>query len=161
MLGRHVDDPEGMEDKPGKTKGLGLLPVKTVIQSPKTTTLSSFSWNNIKGEGYEIHMGYTERIKGSALFKVNSRNKKKCCDFDGCITDDGKIAGTYMHGMFDSVKIRMKWLHLIGIKDIVSNENQGENSHLSCKDKDYTLLKEHFEKYVNFKKIMITTGIKI
>ena len=167
MLGEYVDDPEGTEDKPGKTKGLGLLPVKTVIKSPKTTTLSSFSWNGMRGEGYEIHMGFTERIatepdKGSALFKVNARNRDKCSDYDGCITDDKKIAGTYMHGLFDSDEIRSAWLKLVGIKnhtfDIFMDKEDSKNS-ISCKDRDYALLKEHFEKYIDFNKIVKTTGI--
>ncbi len=167
MLGEYVDDPEGVEDKPGKTKGLGLLPVRTVIKSPKTTTLSSFSWNGLKGDGYEIHMGYTERIKGSALFKVSARNKEKCHDSDGCITDDKKIAGTYMHGLFDSPAIRMKWMEFMGIKQInstdkdVNNNINDRDNDLYSKDRDYTLLKEHFEKYVDLTEIIQSAEIKI
>lgn len=161
MLGAYVDDPHGMEDKPGKTRGLGLLPVRTIIKYPKTTTLSSFSWDGLPGEGYEIHMGYTERIKGAALFKVSTRNKEQCNDFDGCITDDKKIAGTYMHGLFNSAGIRDKWLDIIGIKDIESNEKKDDTNGISGKDKEYALLKEHFEKYVDFQKIMTATGIQL
>ncbi len=168
ILGEYVDDPEGMEDKPGKTKGLGLLPVRTVIKSPKTTTLSAFSWNDLKGEGYEIHMGATKLIKGSALFKVDSRNKIKCNDHDGCITDDKKIAGTYMHGLFDSAEIRAKWLQVIGIKllnidnpNLNADEGQNETGSIQSKNRDYDLLKEHFEKHVDLQKIVQAVGIKI
>lgn len=167
MLGEYVDDPEGTEDKPGKTKGLGLLPVKTVIKSPKTTTISRFSWNGMGGEGYEIHMGFTEPVKtlpdkGSALFNVISRNREKCSDHDGCITDDKKIAGTYIHGLFDSNEIRSAWLELVGIKvpasGVFMDRKEGTN-YISGKDRDYALLKEHFEKYIDFNKIVKATGI--
>ncbi len=184
MLGEYVDDPEGTEDKPGRTKGLGLLPVKTVIQSPKTTTLSSFSWNGKRGEGYEIHMGFTEPVttepvttepvttepvttepdKGSALFKVNARNGEKCNDHDGCITEDKKIAGTYMHGMFDSDEIRSAWLELVGIKSPasgISMDKKDSTTGISGKDRDYALLKEHFEKHIDLNKIIKNTGITV
>ncbi|MBF0259018.1 MAG: hypothetical protein HQK62_09290, partial [Desulfamplus sp.] len=59
ILGQYVDDPEGLEGEPGRTKGLNLLPVLTVLKAPKTTTLSCFSWDGVDGEGYEIHMGHT------------------------------------------------------------------------------------------------------
>ncbi len=35
MLGQWVDDPSGLEGKPGQTRGLGLLPIQTVLQAPK------------------------------------------------------------------------------------------------------------------------------
>jgi len=133
----------------------------------------------MRGEGYEIHMGLTEPVKtapdtGSALFKVNARNREKCSDYDGCITDDKKIAGTYMHGLFDSNEIRSAWLKLVGIQnrtfdtfDTFMDKKDSTNSiscnkdrgYASCKDRDYALLKEHFEKYIDFNRIVKTTGI--
>ncbi|MDZ7664234.1 MAG: cobyric acid synthase [Desulfotignum sp.] len=48
MLGHFVEDPEGLEGAPGRTRGLGLLPVETILKSPKTTTLSEFEWDGKK-----------------------------------------------------------------------------------------------------------------
>jgi adenosylcobyric acid synthase len=74
MMGTRVHDPDGLEGEPGATAGLGLLPVETVLQAPKTTTLSRFSWDGIQGTGYEIHMGRTRSHGGKPLLTIHERN---------------------------------------------------------------------------------------
>ncbi len=144
MLGEFVDDPEGLEGLPGITKALGLLPVRTILKSPKTTTISEFAWEKAKGKGYEIHMGVTNLHAGTPLLKINSRNSLACTGTDGCLAGSNQIAGTYIHGFFDSSQVVERWLKWAGI-----------NIQGSCKDmnlikeKDYTLLKEHFETYID------------
>lgn len=150
ILGESVDDPEGLEGEPGITQGLNLLPVRTILKAPKITTISEFSWHSAKGSGYEIHMGHTERNGGYPLFKVHSRNRKDCSDFDGCISDSQRIMGTYIHGLFDSIQIVKKWLEEIGLSDQLRLEEIDEIP----KDNNYTLLKEHFEQHVHMEKII-------
>ena len=152
MLGKSIQDPEGLEGPPGTTPGLDILPVETVLQAPKTTTLSDFDWAGIQGSGYEIHMGATTRISGSAFFKVTTRNQTPCNDFDGCISENNRVAGTYMHGLFDTQPILERWLGMIGI-------SSPGISNLPSREQNYTLLKEHFERHVNLKQIMDVTGI--
>ncbi len=144
MLGEYVDDPEGLEGNPGITKALGLLPVQTILKSPKTTTISEFTWDNAQGKGYEIHMGTTNITAGSSLLEINSRNSLNCTDTDGCIVDNDQVAGTYIHGFFDSSQVLSKWLDWAGIS--INNSCEDMNS---IKEKDYTLLKQHFETYIN------------
>ncbi len=146
MLGTFVDDPHGLEGKPGITRGLGLLPVKTTLKAPKTTTISDFRWHNSKGRGYEIHMGSTYSDGNTPLIDITSRNGVPCKDTDGCMTQDNRVAGTYIHGFFDSSRVLMKWLEWAGMNmnsDILCNDM------ISIKEKDYNLLKEHFETYIN------------
>lgn len=168
ILGHYVDDPEGLEGSPGRTAGLALLDVYTVLKAPKTTTLSHFSWDGVQGEGYEIHMGYTDIIVESPstplpssslkqmhakeddlercrMLKVHQRNNNACCDHDGIVSRETTVCGTYMHGFFDSSKIKKKWLEQIGVK--VSIDSKEDRT--SSKNRDYQLLKEHFEKHVN------------
>ena len=149
MLGEFVDDPEGLEGNPGITKALGLLPVQTILKSPKTTTISEFTWAKAKGKGYEIHMGATKIIDGTPLLEINSRNSLSCTDPDGCLADNNQIAGTYMHGFFDSYQVLSKWLEWAGI-----NINIPCDDILSLKEKDYTLLKEHFENYIDINPLL-------
>ncbi|ACN13346.1 CobQ [Desulforapulum autotrophicum HRM2] len=153
MLGTAIEDPQGLEGDPGTTRGLGLLPVKTILQAPKTTTLSAFEWDTIPGEGYEIHMGETQRTAGSAFFTLISRNQQPCTDFDGCIADNGQVAGTYMHGLFDTPLILKKWLNMAGIKDI-------DLSNVPSKEQNYAQLKDHFERYVNLGQLLDATGVR-
>lgn len=125
MLGAAVQDPEGWEDRPGTTAGLGLLPVETVLQAPKTTTLTAFSWEGAPGTGYEIHMGCTERTGGRPLFAIHRRNQTVIADVDGCLSDDGRVMGTYMHGLFDTPAVTRRWLASIGLRDLPVPEVNG------------------------------------
>jgi adenosylcobyric acid synthase len=152
ILGQTIQDPQGLEGDPGTTLGLGLLPVNTILQAPKTTTLSCFAWDNIPAEGYEIHMGETTRVAGSPLFRVPTRNRRPCTDFDGCLADNGRVAGTYMHGLFDTLPILEKWLTMAGIRDI-------DLSGVPSREENYAQLKDHFEHHVNLGQIIDATGI--
>jgi len=145
MLGTMVDDPQGIEGSPGKSLGLGLLPIKTVLKAPKTTTLSEFEWDGSLGKGYEIHMGETNRFSGTFFLRISSRNTSPCNETEGCISEDQQVAGTYIHGFFDSPAISAKWLALIGLTELVAEvKNHGQQ-----KEKDYDLLKTHFESHVD------------
>jgi adenosylcobyric acid synthase len=145
MMGRLVHDPQGLEGTPGTSRGLDLLPVETVLKAPKTTTLTRFSWQNVAGVGYEIHMGETQRLGGDPLFSVFERNLASFKSEEGCITQDSKLMGTYMHGMFDSPALMQKWLQSIGLEHIeVSDENRFET-----KDNAYDLLATHFENHMD------------
>lgn len=144
MLGEFVDDPDGIEGRPGRTKALNLLPVQTVLKAPKTTTLSDFKWGDISGKGYEIHMGYTILSSGTPLLGINSRNSIPCTGEDGCTSEDGRVAGTYVHGFFDSPQILSKWLKTANLDIDSSSVDE-----IYSKDRDYDLLREHFEAHMD------------
>ncbi len=146
MLGTLVDDPEGLEGRAGQTRGLGLLPVHTRLKAPKTTTVSEFDWEGALGSGYEIHMGFTTLHGGSPLIRILSRNKEVCDGVDGCLSEDGLVAGTYVHGFFDHPAVCSKWLKMVGLKNI----GPGDGLTMATrKEKDYGLLKTHFEAHVD------------
>ncbi|GAB6143048.1 cobyric acid synthase [Desulfocicer niacini] len=144
ILGQYVEDPQGLEDQPGTTPGLDLLSVGTILKAPKTTTLSRFSWGDAKGEGYEIHMGHTTRLAGASLFEVVSRNRIACTDMEGAVSQNGRVAGTYMHGLFDHDAVKFKWLKSVGIDIPTSGGMDGALR----KNENYELLKAHFETHV-------------
>lgn len=155
MLGKAVHDPAGLEGRPGSSRGLELLPIETVLKAPKTTTLTQFSWKGRKGAGYEIHMGQTIRSGGAPLFNITQRNNSACHDEDGCISDDSKIMGTYIHGWLDNPEILESWLNHIGIKDMVISAAGG----IQFRDRQYELLAAHFEKYIDVESIVkLATG---
>ena len=150
MLGSAVHDPEGIEGQPGSSPGLGLLPVETTLKSPKTTTLTQFSWGPTEGAGYEIHMGQSDREQGRSLFGITARNSIETTDTDGCISEDGRILGTYLHGIFDNPEITRRWLDHIGLEDMQVPLEGG----LESRDTQYDLLAEHFEQYVRVDEII-------
>jgi adenosylcobyric acid synthase len=150
MLGDWVDDPTGIEGHPGRTEGLGLLPVETTLEEPKTTTLTQFKWHDLQGGGYEIHMGRTVRTGGSPLFDITKRNGPGGDATDGCMSDDGHIIGTYMHGMFDSPAITRRWLDTIGLSEVSVDAQQG----LWERDHAYDALAAHFRKHIDTAKLL-------
>lgn len=170
MLGKSIEDPQGHEDLPGTTIGLSLLDVDTTILYPKVTTTTLFSWGTVQGKGYEIHMGNTKINSGRPFLKICSRNNKKLDrqtnnlintqlddksndpihSLDGCISDNGKIIGTYIHGLFDSKEILLKWLEKINITSLDKSRIRTS----SGKEKNYNLLKKHFEEHINYKQIL-------
>lgn len=155
ILGRTVEDPGGLEGRPGATRGLDLLPVATRLEAPKTTTRSRFRWGEITGSGYEIHMGQTRRSSGSPLFAVTERNGRPCSEEDGCVAPDGRVMGTYMHGLFDAPGVTRAWLAAIGLETIPVADIQG----LAARDREYDRLAEHFARFIDTDKLSACFGL--
>ena len=106
MLGQSISDPDGIEGIAGQTQGLGLLDVHTVLTSDKITAPVT-AQHLASGEtiqGYEIHLGRTSGPDCSrAVVSINGR-------LDGAISLDGRVSGTYVHGLFASDAFRKAWL---------------------------------------------------
>ncbi|WP_323753348.1 cobyric acid synthase [Marinobacter sp.] len=104
MLGQWVDDPEGLEGEVGRTEGLGLLEMDTrMVAGKQLKQVSGALAPSVAGEatnltmhGYEMHNGVTE---GPALTRPFAELNGHP---DGAVSDDGQIAGTYVHGLFDA-----------------------------------------------------------
>ncbi|MER9255359.1 cobyric acid synthase [Mesorhizobium sp. M0598] len=112
MLGRSVRDPDGIEGSVTETQGLGLLDVETVMEPEKTVrNVSARSVPfDLPLEGYEIHLGRTtgpDTLRPCAV--INGVD-------DGAISADGKVSGTYMHGLFSADAFRAKFLESLGVK---------------------------------------------
>lgn len=111
MLGRMVHDPDGIEGAGGSEAGLGLLDVETVMGGDKTlrqtTGLAGLGRvaANIPVSGYEIHMGETTGTDRDRSWL--------CLDggiMDGAQSEDGRVAGCYLHGLFGSDAFRSTYL---------------------------------------------------
>jgi adenosylcobyric acid synthase len=156
MMGRAVHDPTGLEGRAGSSEALGLLPIETTLQAPKTTTLTHFSWDGRPGAGYEIHMGQTVRTGGTPLFRVTERNQNSCRDEDGCVSADSKIMGTYIHGLFNNPGILKSWFAHIGLNNIDVSHIGG----IEARNREYDLLAEHFQKHVDVERIVKLVKIR-
>ncbi|MDZ7596703.1 MAG: cobyric acid synthase [Desulfobacterales bacterium] len=154
MLGQTVRDPQGVEALPGSTPGLDLLPVQTELKAPKTTTLTEFTWDGIPGRGYEIHMGQTDIADGRALLRLLRRNGLDCSDRDGCTGGDGRVLGTYLHGLFDTPAITRRWLEGLGLGTLPVDAAHGP----AVRDKAYDLLAAHTLRHVDMAAIFSLLG---
>jgi adenosylcobyric acid synthase len=96
MLGQRIEDPEGLEGPPGGVDGLGHLNVTTVMSCHKhlARVTGTHRPSGTAVEGYEIHLGRTE---GPDL-------SRPWLDLDGrpegAQSPDGRVRGTYLHGIF-------------------------------------------------------------
>jgi adenosylcobyric acid synthase len=122
MLGRSILDPEHREAQVDETQGLGLLEIETLFRGEKSTHRiqacigSGPSWMRelagSKLEGYEIHMGKTASI--SPWLEILQRSGRPVHKADGAVSEDGRIWGCYVHGIFDNSAFRHAWLMSLG-----------------------------------------------
>lgn len=101
MLGRNIADPLGVEGQPGSNEALGWLPIATTLQSIKTLCRTQGELR-LDGErtpisGYEIHNGTSEWLEPCQQPLLLDGERA-----DGCLSDDGQVLGTYLHGLFDT-----------------------------------------------------------
>jgi adenosylcobyric acid synthase len=105
MLGRAIHDPFGVESEPGSSFGLGLLDIETTLEQSKRLALvkGNLTINGAFVEGYEIHMGTTYGAGANNPFKrpLLAREDGGENQYEGLISDDDQIIGTYLHGLFD------------------------------------------------------------
>ena len=117
MLGEYVDDSSGLEGLPIITEGLNLLNIKTKMLPQKKIRKVNAKHieTNILFQGYEIHIGETYGIDCERPFSSISGKK------EGATSKDGRVIGTYLHGMFVNNDFRRWFLENIGFK--VTNKN--------------------------------------
>ena len=109
LLGRCIQDPDGVDGPPGEAPGLGLLDVETVMAARKTVRPVSGRCA-LSGEmvaGYEIHCG---RSRGPdcarPMLSVDGVP-------DGARSADGRVEGSYVHGLFAHDGFRRAWLERV------------------------------------------------
>lgn len=122
MLGLVVEDPDGVENGgvPRTTQGLGLLPLRSILRGEKTTlrVAGEVAADELFGRpvkarsfrGYEIHLGETRYETGARVFANLCRSGSNDRIADGAISDDGRVFGTYVHGLFDCDDFRAAWI---------------------------------------------------
>ncbi|SAL16112.1 cobyric acid synthase [Caballeronia peredens] len=116
MLGRDIDDPEGVEGAAGCVNGLGLLDLHTVL-TPQKQLENVAGRLRIDGtgapvSGYEIHMGRTHGAALARPFVALDSGR-----LDGAVSEDDQIAATYLHGVFDTPEACAALLAWAGAQD--------------------------------------------
>ena len=110
MLGRRVRDGSGADGSAGEAPGLGLLDVETEMEPEKAVrpVAGTCARSGVPVFGYEIHTGRTAGPDAAARpFGHLERGP------DGAVSADGRIAGTYVHGLFNGDRFRARWLERV------------------------------------------------
>jgi adenosylcobyric acid synthase len=119
MLGARILDPGNVEASETATEGLGFLPVVTEFEARKQTVRVRGVSLRTGAEitGYEIHMGQTKHAEDlRPLFKIREEHGDLEERYEGCISGDGLIWGTYIHGLFDSAAFRREFLNQLRVR---------------------------------------------
>lgn len=132
MLGRSVSDPEGVEAC-GVTEiaGMGLLEIDTVFQGEKVQTQTRGTFGGVAGllsglngmdyEGYEIHMGRSEKTLPP-------------------LVGGGNVYGSYIHGVFDGAGIADEILRALCRQKGIDFDALGTFDRTAYKERQYDLL---------------------
>jgi adenosylcobyric acid synthase len=165
MLGKRVLDPLTVESRISEAEGLGLLDVETVMRPEKEThqaeaVLQAAGERLAPGcavalEGYEIHMGETVVGPGSSPFAVIVRRSGRDLELlDGAVSPDGRVFGTYLHGIFDNDTFRRAFLNRIragkGLEPILDRTPRTE---------PFDLLAAHLEKHLDMERLLAICGM--
>jgi len=118
MLGKTIADPDGVEGHAMTVEGLGLLDIATVMSADKSTTrvIGNHCATGAAIQGYEIHLGRSEGADcARPVVTVDGRA-------DGASSGDGRVQGTYVHGLFSGDAFRKAWLANLGIASSLAYE---------------------------------------
>jgi adenosylcobyric acid synthase len=101
--------------------------------------------------GYEIHQGETELLgNANPLLEIIQRGKNEVKLQDGAISSDGKIWGSYLHGIFDNDKFRIAFVNYLrkinGLDPIDYADDYIFNNN---KHQQYDLLAERLREYLD------------
>lgn len=147
MMGMEVCDPHHLEGEWTSMPGLGLLPVKTVMEGDKTTRQVVFTVGGSPSmKGYEIHVGMTRATEGAPDAPL--------AIMDGGQADGYKVSnkcmGTYIHGILDNAP----FIDLI-LEPFADKIKEAGKSfdYAAFKEQQYDLLAEHVRKYLDMNKI--------
>jgi adenosylcobyric acid synthase len=109
MLGRTVADPDGIEGPAATIAGLGLLDVETVLTGDKRLEPAQGESGGVPFTGYEMHMGTTTGPDCARPFARLADGSP-----EGAVSSDGRVIGTYVHGLFGDDRQRSAWLERLG-----------------------------------------------
>ncbi|MCA3441742.1 MAG: cobyric acid synthase CobQ, partial [Rhodobacter sp.] len=111
MLGRTISDPGGIEGPPGTTPGLGLLDIDTTMTADKrlTRVQGTHAATGCAISGYEIHLGRSDGPGRARPFASIGGTQ------EGAVSADGRVMGTYLHGLFCEDRFRTAFLAGLGL----------------------------------------------
>ncbi len=153
MLGREILDPDHVESTNDCILGLGWLPTRTVFHRSKVTA-------NVRGvhlesglpvAGYEIHMGRMQELSGmDFVFRLSKESQTAPERYDGLRSQDKRVWGTHVHGIFDRDGFRRWWLNRLrahkGFSPLARQT-------VSVRDDEYDRLAEAVRCHVNLQAI--------
>jgi adenosylcobyric acid synthase len=159
LLGRELHDPEGLEGGSGASSsaaGLNLLPLRTVFGGEKALRqrASQALWpafnnhtsesDSLQIEGFELHRGSTTNLEPC----------RSLCADEGLGWVEASVAGTYLHGVFESGPWRRRWLNQLRARKGLPMLSEQQPHHSRQRDALLDRLADAFEQHVNLEPLL-------
>jgi adenosylcobyric acid synthase len=165
MLGQKIFDPDLVESAAKAINGLGYLDILTNFSSQKITTRVKAAILDLKGtalqglsgakiEGYEIHMGVSTPVGDVVPFTgINSRLDAHADETDGYVSPNGRVFGTYIHGIFDTPDFLGRLLKILRNRKGQNGPSIEAINYRLFKDSEYDRLAEIVRQNVDVERI--------
>ena len=158
MLGEILEDPYSKEgsyvNHKKSIEGIGLLPLKTIFFQTKITRRINCeaAWpSSTKIEGFELHNGITEITKKENINNIFKQNNL------GWYLDkkeEGSIAGTYIHGIFENDQWRINYFNLIRNKRGIKKLDKINKPYKIKREAIINNLANQFQKNINISQLL-------
>ncbi len=158
ILGKKIFDPLHVESSKTEVEGLALLDFHTTMELNKTTKQVRYKINKkCKSlyvdeiiQGYEIHMGINNYFSDNFLFENLDTGEK-----DGLVSDNNRVWGTYIHGIFDNDLFRRKFLNYVRVsKNLNPLENNIAFKYRKYKEEGFNKLAKVLKENIDFELLM-------
>ena len=157
MLGETLADPEGTESGRSQTvRGLGLLPIQTVFTDAKhrtqdTATVTAPQLAGAVLTGYQIHTGRTA-VQGVPFCRLADGSA------EGCVKDN--VAGTYLHGLFDTGELTEKLVQLLCSRKGISPASAPLLSMAEYRQRQFDLLADGVRRALDMNALYAAMGLE-
>jgi adenosylcobyric acid synthase len=165
MLGRRIVDADGIESDTRETVGLGLLEMETFFRAEKITDQirAIHLPTGLPVSGYEIHSGRIAGIAASrALFRLTHRDSSAVNELEGVRSDDGRVIGTSIHGVFDIAGFRRNFLDEVRTsKGLAPLESAGQPDLDANRRTAFDRIADALEACVDMSRIAALAGVSL
>jgi adenosylcobyric acid synthase len=155
ILGKTINDPEGLEGKQGEYQGLNLLPIATTLDQNKIASqrqvISVYPEKDLPIDGYEIHQGRTKIINIPSAIKYYAIFDDESL---GLVDENKSIWGCYLHGVFDNSAWRRSWLNQLRKKRGMSSLPTGIPNYKIQREEMFDHLAQIVKKYLDLSPIL-------
>jgi adenosylcobyric acid synthase len=163
MLGRRIIDSAGIESAVPETIGLGLLEIETRFEAEKITARVSARHlaSGLPVSGYEIHAGRLVRVGAApALLRITRREESAVDEPEGAQSEDGRVIGTSVHGLFDSAGFRRHFLDAVRIGKGLGPLDAGAGEDFrAIRERAYDRIAEVVTAHLDLSRIAALAGI--
>ncbi len=162
MLGHEIADPDEVESRSHSTAGLGLLDVRTRFEREKITSRvnAQEQFSGVAVCGYQIHCGRVSRGANTRPFlRLVQREGAATDEFEGACSEDGRVVGTSVHGLFDSAALRRSFINRVRASRSLNPLDGGGEDFKAMRERAYDLMADALERHLGLPTLLALAAI--